>query len=105
LNHSSLEVLGTATDLMAVLEDEDRVRELKPNFTLLMQIERRGTIVSALGDGYDFISRFFAPHIGIPKDPVTGSAHFVLIPYWAKRSSKKTTACPAGFREGWQAIL
>jgi PhzF family phenazine biosynthesis protein len=89
LNHSPLEVLGTATDLLVVLEDEVTVRELKPNFPLLMQIERRGTIVSALGDGCDFVSRFFAPHVGIPEDPVTGSAHCVLIPYWAKRLSKR----------------
>jgi PhzF family phenazine biosynthesis protein len=89
LNHTPLEVLGTATDLLVILEDESIVRELKPNFPLLMQIERRGTIVSAPGDGYDFVSRFFAPHIGIPEDPVTGSAHCVLIPYWAKRLSKR----------------
>ena len=89
LNHMPLEVLGTATDLLVILGDEGTVRELKPDFHLLMQIEQRGTIVSAPSDGYDFVSRFFAPHIGIPEDPVTGSAHCVLIPYWAKRLSKR----------------
>lgn len=89
LNHSPVEVLSTAKDLLVVLEDERAVRELKPDFPLLMQIERRGTIVSAPGDRYDFVSRFFAPRVGIQEDPVTGSAHCVLIPYWAKRLGKR----------------
>jgi PhzF family phenazine biosynthesis protein len=89
LNHSPLEVLGAVKDLLVVLEDERAVRELKPNLPLLMEIERRGTIVSAPGDRHDFVSRFFAPHVGIPEDPVTGSAHCVLIPYWAKRLGKR----------------
>lgn len=89
LNHKPLEVLSTATDLLVILEDEGTVRELEPNFSLLMQIEQRGMIVSAQGDECDFVSRFFAPHIGIPEDPVTGSAHCILIPYWAKRLGKK----------------
>jgi len=89
LNHSPVDVLGTAQDLLVVLEDERAVRELKPDFPLLMQIERRGTIVSAPGDRCDFVSRFFAPHVGIQEDPVTGSAHCILVPYWAKRLGKK----------------
>jgi PhzF family phenazine biosynthesis protein len=89
LNHSPVEVLGTAKDLLVVLEDERVVRELKPDFPLMMKFERRGIIVSALGEQCDFVSRFFAPHAGIQEDPVTGSAHCVLIPYWAKRLSKK----------------
>ncbi len=89
LNHSPLEVLGTAEDLLVVLEDERAVRELNPDFPLLMQIERRGTIVSARGDQCDFVSRFFAPHVGIHEDPVTGSAHCVLIPYWAERLGRR----------------
>lgn len=89
LSHTPVEVLGTAEDLLVVLEDERAVRELRPDFSLLMQIERRGTIVSAPGDRYDFVSRFFAPHVGIQEDPVTGSAHCVLIPYWAKRLGKR----------------
>jgi PhzF family phenazine biosynthesis protein len=89
LNHTPLEVLGTATDLLVIFENEGIVRELIPNFPLLMQIERRGIIVSAPGDGCDFVSRYFAPHIGIPEDPVTGSAHCILIPYWAKRLNKR----------------
>lgn len=89
LNHSPVEVLGTAEDLLVLLEDERAVRELKPDFRLLMEVKQRGIIVSAPGEQCDFVSRFFAPHVGIPEDPVTGSAHCVLIPYWAKRLGKK----------------
>jgi PhzF family phenazine biosynthesis protein len=89
LDHTPLEVLGTDIDLLAILADERTVRELKPDFPLLAQIERPGVIVSAPGDGCDFVSRFFAPRLGIPEDPVTGSAHCVLVPYWAKRLNKK----------------
>ncbi|MFC2069566.1 PhzF family phenazine biosynthesis protein [Chloroflexota bacterium] len=88
-NHSPLEVLGVGEYLLVVFEDEHIVRELKPDFPLLMQIEQRATIVSAPGDECDFVSRFFAPRVGIPEDPVTGSAHCILIPYWASRLSKR----------------
>ena len=89
LHHSPTEVLGTAEHLLVVLEDEPAVKELKPDFPLLMQVERRDIIVSAAGEKCDFVSRFFAPHLGIQEDPVTGSAHCVLVPYWAKRLGKK----------------
>jgi len=89
LNQTPLEVLGTAENLLVVLENERAVRELNPDFPLLMQIERRSTIVSAPGDRCDFVSRFFASHAGIQEDPVTGSTHCVLTPYWAKRLGKR----------------
>jgi PhzF family phenazine biosynthesis protein len=76
-------VFGSAEDLMVVLETEDAVRAVRPNFGALELLERRGTIVTAKGDRSDFVSRFFAPRVGIPEDPVTGSAHCVLTPYWA----------------------
>lgn len=91
-----LEALGTdaeeiykATDYMIVLEREEQVRELDPNFFLLNRIETRGIIVTAAGEGYDFVSRFFAPALGINEDPVTGSAHTMMTPYWSKISGKK----------------
>ena len=77
-------VLGSAEDLLVILPDESVVRELKPDFTALGRIESRGVIVSARGGPGDFVSRFFAPSVGIPEDPVTGSAHCVLVPYWAR---------------------
>ena len=76
-------VFASAEDLMVVFDSEQAVRELKPDFSALESVECRGTIITAIGDGCDFVSRFFAPRVGIQEDPVTGSAHCVLIPYWA----------------------
>lgn len=82
-------VYGSAEDLMVVLDDEKTVVEVQPDFAALEQIDCRGIIITAQGDRCDFVSRFFAPRVGIPEDPVTGSAHCVLIPYWAKVLGKK----------------
>jgi PhzF family phenazine biosynthesis protein len=79
-----------ARDLLAVFESEDQVRGLKPDFTRIAQLEGMAVIVSAPGDQVDFVSRFFAPKAGVPEDPVTGSSHCTLIPYWAKRLGKTT---------------
>jgi PhzF family phenazine biosynthesis protein len=76
-------VLGSTEDLMVVLADESAVRDVRPDFGALERVACRGAIVTARGDRSDFVSRFFAPRVGIPEDPVTGSAHCVLIPYWA----------------------
>ena len=105
LNHRPLEVLDTAEDLLAVLENERAVRELKPSIALLMQIEqRRGIIVSASGELCDFVSRFFAPHAGIPEDPVTGSAHCALAPYWAEKLGKKQLRARQLSRRGGELL-
>jgi PhzF family phenazine biosynthesis protein len=84
-----VQVLGTPKVLMAVLEDEDAVRNLAPDFSVLARMPQRGTIVTATGANADFVSRYFAPHLGIPEDPVTGSSHCVLTPFWAERLGKK----------------
>lgn len=76
------------TDYMLVFENEQQIRELKPDFTIISQLEGRGVIVTAPGTDVDFVSRFFAPQSGIPEDPVTGSAHTTLTPYWAKKLGK-----------------
>jgi len=76
-------VFGSAEDLLVVLDSEEAVLEVHPDFGSLERIEYRGTIITARGDRSDFVSRFFAPRVGVPEDPVTGSAHCVLIPYWA----------------------
>jgi len=78
------EVLDSAEDLLVVLASEAEVRSLQPDFAALGRLEARGVIVTARGDERDFVSRYFAPRFGIPEDPVTGSAHCVLAPYWAK---------------------
>lgn len=80
-----MEILG-ARDYLAVYASEEEVRGLAPDMALLSRIDRMGVIVTARGTGpVDFVSRFFAPGIGIPEDPVTGSAHCTLIPFWARR--------------------
>ena len=78
------ETFASAEDLMVILSSEDVVREVNPNFNALEQIPCRGIIITARGDRSDFVSRFFAPGLGVQEDPVTGSAHCVLIPYWAE---------------------
>lgn len=75
--------VARSRDYLAVFETEQEVRELRPNFTALARIDCLGVIATAPGDTCDFVSRFFAPRAGIPEDPVTGSAHCTLIPFWA----------------------
>jgi PhzF family phenazine biosynthesis protein len=74
-------------DFLVEVESEKVVRELQPDFTLLSKIPVRGVIVTSRADAveYDFVSRFFAPKVGVNEDPVTGSAHCCLSPYWSKR--------------------
>jgi predicted PhzF superfamily epimerase YddE/YHI9 len=74
---------------MAVLEDEAAVRAAAPDMAAVAALPGDGLIVTAPGDECDFVSRFFAPADGIPEDPVTGSAHCVLAPYWAKRLGRQ----------------
>lgn len=78
-----------ARDLMAVYDTEDEIRELKPDLPLLSAFDSFAVLVTAPGREADFVSRFFAPRQGVPEDPVTGSAHCTLVPYWAKRLGKR----------------
>ncbi|MGP1395665.1 MAG: PhzF family phenazine biosynthesis protein [Inquilinaceae bacterium] len=75
-------------DLMAVFDDEAAVRDIAPDFRAVGRLPARGVIVTAPGRNVDFVSRFFAPAVGIDEDPVTGSAHCLLAPYWAGRLGK-----------------
>ena len=79
-----------ARDYLAVFETEQAVRNLQPDMAALMGLDCLGIIATAPGEGCDFVSRFFAPRAGIPEDPVTGSAHCTLIPYWAQRLNRTT---------------
>jgi PhzF family phenazine biosynthesis protein len=81
------EVLA-ARDYLCVFESEKQVRALKPDMGRLRELDRMGVIATARGDTVDFVSRFFAPKVGIPEDPVTGSAHCTLVPYWTDRLGK-----------------
>lgn len=75
-------------DIMAVFEDEADILAIKPDFEILRQLDCLGIMITAPGTGSDFVSRFFAPRVGVNEDPVTGSAHTTLIPYWAERLGK-----------------
>ena len=93
---ASIRFLGwSGMDFLAELENEAAVRNLKPDFAALGKIGARGVIVTAAAapsEAHDFVSRFFAPAFGIDEDPVTGSAHCCLGPYWAKKLGKGEVA-------------
>ncbi len=77
-----------ARDYFLVYETEKEVADIAPDFSKLLDVDAHGFIVTAKGDSSDFVSRFFAPEVGVSEDPVTGSAHCNLIPFWAERLSK-----------------
>lgn len=78
-----------ARDYLVVFETEADVKSLQPDFEKLRDWDCLGVIATAPGDTVDFVSRFFVPKVGLNEDPVTGSAHCTLIPYWARRLKKK----------------
>jgi PhzF family phenazine biosynthesis protein len=75
-------------DYLVEVESEETVRTIKPDFVKLSEVPARGVIVTARAGEYDFVSRFFAPEAGIWEDPVTGSAHCCLGPYWQKKLNR-----------------
>lgn len=90
------------TDYLLLFNNETEILNLKPNFYKVAKIAARGIIVTAQGENSDFVSRFFAPQSGINEDPVTGSAHTTLIPYWAKELNKtKLSAIQLSERKGY----
>lgn len=82
---------GVNGDLLVLVENEQTVKKMKPDMEILKRMDVRGVIVTAISKDqkYDFVSRFFAPSVGVPEDPVTGSAHTVLTPFWSKKLNKK----------------
>jgi len=80
-----IEIYRGKTDYMLVYADAGQIEKLKPDMPRISEISARGIIATAPGDDVDFVSRFFAPQSGISEDPVTGSAHTTLAPYWAER--------------------
>lgn len=98
-----------SVDFLVLVDSEETLRKLQPNFSILQQIKTEagldndsfGIIVTAKGNGCDFVSRFFAPNAGIDEDPVTGRAHCSLIPFWNERLGKsKLTARQLSKRGG-----
>ena len=88
INFKPIEVYKGRDDFLAILDSEDLIKNLEINFEMLKQIDSRGLIVSAKGTKYDFVSRCFFPDAGVNEDPVTGSAHTTLTPYWSKKLNK-----------------
>lgn len=75
-------------DYFLVYESEQEILDIQPDFTALLKVPAHGVIITAKGSSSDFVSRFFAPEVGVFEDPVTGSAHCNLIPFWAERLGK-----------------
>lgn len=89
---------------LLVYDSEEEVRAIRPDMERLKRIEAFGAIVSAPGEDVDLVSRFFAPAKGVPEDPVTGSAHCILTPYWAQRLMKKKLRARQVSRRGGELL-
>ena len=88
LRAAPLEAFKGKTDYLLVYGSQGDIEKMAPDFGLLARTPARGVIVTAPGDSVDYVSRFFAPQVGINEDPVTGSAHTTLTPFWAARLGK-----------------
>lgn len=90
------------TDYMLIYQDQSQIEKIQPDFRKLKETNARGIMVTAPGKESDFVSRFFAPAVGVNEDPVTGSAHTSLIPYWSEKLGKKEmTAIQLSSRQGY----
>ena len=97
-----LHALKGKTDYLLVFETENQIKKIKPDLIQIAKLGGRGVIITAKGDNVDFVSRFFAPQSGIDEDPVTGSAHTTLTPYWSKMLNKtELTAIQLSDRKGY----
>lgn len=85
-----LEAYKAGSDIMFLFENEEIIKKMKPSLEKMRQINARGITVTAKGNSSDFVSRFFGPQSGIDEDPVTGSTHTYLTPYWSKILNKKS---------------
>jgi PhzF family phenazine biosynthesis protein len=105
LGAAPVDLYVNAFNYMAILVDAGTVRRLAPDMAAIARFDRSGVIVTAVGDdGYDFVSRYFAPAKGIPEDPVTGAAHCMLAPYWATRLGKTEFRAFQASRRGGEVI-
>jgi PhzF family phenazine biosynthesis protein len=88
LNITPIQCFRGREDYLLLYKSQQEIEALFPDFRKLEKIDARAVIVTAPGETADFVSRFFAPRVGVDEDPVTGSAHTVLIPYWAEKLNK-----------------
>ncbi len=108
ITDTMIEALGTIPlaaykdrDILFILRDEDEVRDIQPDMELISKMDGACVAVTAKGTEYDCVSRVFAPKYGMNEDPVTGSTHCMIAPYWCKRLNKSNiTACQASARTG-----
>jgi predicted PhzF superfamily epimerase YddE/YHI9 len=89
LRKAPLKAFKGKSDFMFIHASQSEIESINPDFNLLKQLGGRGVIITAMGNEVDFVSRFFAPRTGIDEDPVTGSAHTTLTPYWSRVLGKK----------------
>ncbi len=102
LNVKPAEIYKSSFDYVAVLNNQEEIEKLSPDFSVLAKLPSRGMIVTARGSSSDFVSRCFFPQSGIDEDPVTGSAHTALVPYWAEKLGKpKLSAIQLSRRKGY----
>ena len=100
-----IKCLKGKTDYLLIFKQEQEVALADPNFNELEKVDCRGVIISAPGKEVDFVSRFFAPQVGVNEDPVTGSAHTTLTPYWAKQLGKKKLSAKQISKRGGDLLL
>lgn len=96
LGLSAARGLYRTDDYVLVIDDAALLDGLKPDFAALAAFDVRGIAVTAPGRGFDFVTRWFGPRVGVNEDPVTGSAHTSLAPYWAERLGKRSLRCEQG---------
>ena len=99
--YQPIEAYQGKTDYLLIFENEHQIQNIEPNIPEIAKIDARGIIVSSTSENFDFVSRFFGPNCGVNEDPVTGSAHTTLTPFWAEKLGKiKLTAKQISKRGG-----
>ena len=99
--YQPIEAYQGKTDYLLIFENEHQIQNIEPNIPEIAKINARGIIVSSISENFDFVSRFFGPNCGVNEDPVTGSAHTTLTPFWAEKLGKtKLTAKQISKRGG-----
>ncbi|NSW77188.1 MAG: PhzF family phenazine biosynthesis protein [Candidatus Atribacteria bacterium] len=99
-----VELYRGKADFLAVVQSEEAVRDLQPDFARIAKLHARGLIVTAKGEEVDFVLRFFAPQLGVNEDPVTGSVHTLLIPLWSRKLGKEKLVARQLSKRGGQIL-